>query len=694
MWFTPTVLVHIPIRRRGVWMDRCTSIFYRGKIFNFLNGNKAAFPHNKGEIIDGMRSVAMNKNKNLNSGRLKLPRLVRDGMVLQRDAAVKIWGWAEPGASITVEFLRQGMLYRTVSDEQGIWSVVLNNLAAGGPFSMVIESGEESITLEDILVGDVWVCGGQSNMQLPMQRVKEMYPDEAAEAAYPEIRQFTVPERYDFNMAQQDLEDGSWLSATPEHVLQFSAAGYFFAKSIYEQLHVPIGLLQTAVGGSPVEAWVSEEALRAFPEQIQAMEPFRNEDYLESLKREENAAAEAWYTQLHEQDLGLTDPTPWFDPDYDASSWQAMALPGDFSDVGLTGFNGSIWLRKEVSVPKSMLGQPARLWLGTIVDSDTAYVNGIPVGTTAYQYPPRLYDFPGDVLREGINVITIRVVSNNGNGGLTKDKPFKLTAGEQAIPLEGKWHYKIGAQAAGPLPETTFIQWKPLGLYNGMIAPLASYSVKGVIWYQGESNAAKPKGYYPLFTTMIRDWRRNWEKEGLPFLFVQLANFMQAKEMPSDSEWAELREAQLQALSLPHTGMAVAIDIGEWNDIHPLNKKDVGLRLAAAAAKVAYGRDVVHSGPLFQSMEVTDGKAYLVFTHTGSGLVARGDRALKHFAIAGADRKFVWAKAEIVGGQIVVWSDQVSGPTAVRYAWADNPEGANLYNLEGLPASPFRTDDW
>lgn len=296
------------------------------------------------------------------------------------------------------------------------------------------------------------------------------------------------------------------------------------------------------------------------------------------------------------------------------------------------------------------------------------------------------------MLKEGENTIVVRVISNTGKGGFVLDKPYEIVAGDVTIDLKGDWQYRLGASME-PLASQTFIRWKPLGLYNGMIAPLLNYRIKGIIWYQGESNAGRPAGYQELFEALIRDWRKNWQEGNFPFLFVQLPNFMKPKNQPFESNWALMREAQAKALSLPATGMAVAIDIGEWNDIHPLNKKEVGRRLALAAQKIAYGNEkVVYSGPIYRSMKNERNKIILTFTNIGSGLIAKGGGELKYFAIAGADRQFVWAKAKIKNNKVIVWSEKITNPIAVRYAWADNPEGANLYNKEGLPASPFRTD--
>jgi sialate O-acetylesterase len=398
--------------------------------------------------------------------------------------------------------------------------------------------------------------------------------------------------------------------------------------------------------------------------------------------------------QLRQKDEGYKDAQkPWYDPSWNTSDWAMMKVPGYWANTELGAVNGVVWFKKEINIPVAIIGQQAQLILGRIVDADSVFMNGTFVGTTGYQYPPRRYNFPSHVLRAGKNVIVVRVISNSGMGGFVFDKQYELIAGGKIYDLKGGWQYRLGTKM-DPLASQTFIRWKPLGLYNSMISPLLHYAMKGAIWYQGESNAEKPTEYKELFPALIRDWRKNWNQGDFPFLFVQLPNFMEAKKLPSESNWALLREAQLNTLSLPNTGMAVTIDIGEWNDIHPLNKKDVGKRLALAAQKVAYHeKKVVYSGPLYHSMKIIGDKVVLTFMNMGSGLITKGGSELTNFAIAGNDKQFVWAKAKIKNGKVVVWNDKIQKPTSVRYAWADNPSGANLYNREGLPASPFRTDE-
>lgn len=623
--------------------------------------------------------------------RVRLPRLISDGMVLQRGDSAKIWGWAAPDENVTVIF--DNKTYSDTAGTDGKWAVMLSELKAGGPYEMQI-NGSNRITLNDIMIGEVWVCSGQSNMDLPMSRVEDRYADVIANSYNPAIRRFFVSRRYDFNKPQEDLESGTWEPANPQTVLRFTATGYFFAKALYEKNKVPIGLIHASVGGSPAEAWLSEDALIEFPSYLETARKFKDGDYLNSIAHKDKAVSDAWYSLLQQKDKGMAEgQKPWFDPTYDASDWATMDVPGYWADGPLGNVNGVVWFRKEIDVPASMTGKPVRLLLGRVVDSDRTYVNGKFVGSVSYQYPPRKYDLPENLLKAGKNIIVIRVVNNTGRGGFIPDKPYQLSAAGRTIELKGPWQYKLAATME-PLQPKTFIEWQPLGLYNGMIAPLLNYTIKGVIWYQGESNTSRPREYRKLFPALIADWRQKWNQGNFPFLYVQLANYMQAKDQPCQSNWAELREAQLKTLAIPGTAMAVAIDIGEWNDVHPLNKEDVGERLALGAQKMAYGdEDVVYSGPIYQSMKIEGNKITLTFTHIGTGLIAKNSGELKHFAIAGADKKFVWAKTKIVSDEVIVWNDDITNPVAVRYAWADNPEGANLYNKEGLPASPFRTDE-
>ncbi|MEJ2052697.1 MAG: sialate O-acetylesterase [Calditrichaceae bacterium] len=618
-----------------------------------------------------------------------LPKIISDGIVLQRNAEVKIWGWADPEENITLHFMDS--LYQTSADDSGNWAIKLSDLEAGGPYTMTI-AGKDTIELKNILVGDVWVCSGQSNMELTMQRVSPLYKDEIANANNPRIHYFDVPKTYNFDGPQKDFPYGKWVPVNRENILSFSAVAYFFGKEIYKDQKVPIGLVLSALGGSPAEAWMSEDALKEFPSYYKEARRFRDSTLIKEIQISDRARISKWYTELHHKDAGYKGK-PWYSPDLNTRDWQVTQIPGYWDEDGPGIMNGVVWFRRTFNIPDSLAGKQAKLLMGRIVDADSVFVNGKFVGTTGYQYPPRRYSIPQNLLKKGENVIAARVISNIGVGGFVPDKPYEIIIDDQKIDLKGKWRFKIGAKMK-PLESQTFIRWKPEGLYNAMLAPLLNYHIKGVIWYQGESNAERPIEYRKLFPAMIRDWRKNWGQGNFPFIFAQLPNCMEARPQPSESNWALWREAQLRALSLPNTGMAVTIDLGEWNDIHPLDKEDVGKRLALAAKKVAYGEDIVYSGPIYKSMEIKGNKIILSFDHTGSGLEAKGSDKLQCFAIAGKDKKFVWAKAKIEDNRVVVWNEHIENPAAVRYAWADNPENANLYNKEGLPASPFRTDNW
>lgn len=608
-------------------------------------------------------------------------------MVLQRNAELTIWGWASPNEDVILAF--KDNEFSTNADEKGNWEIKLPPQEAGGPYEMTFQ-GSNQITLNNILFGDVWVASGQSNMELWMGRVRYTYEDEIQNSENSEIRQFEVPDQYDFKQTHRDFESGEWKSVSPETILEFSAVGYFFAKELNEKYDTPIGIINAALGGSPVEAWMSEESLEKFPDAYEELQKFKDDDLIQRTQQEDQERIGKWYTELNQKDRGLSADPEWSQPNVDDSGWDQMNLPGYWSEETSIGDqNGVVWFRREINVPEKMTGKPARLWMGRIVDQDSVFVNGQLVGTTGYQYPPRRYHLDSTVLKEGKNEIAIRVVNSSGNGGFVPDKPYYLSVGTDTLHLTGGWKYKLGA-SMDPLASQTFIRWKPAGLYNRMITPLLDYSIKGVIWYQGESNTSNPEVYEERFSTMIQTWRKNWNQGDFPFLFVQLANFMETTDEPVESNWAELRQAQLNTLKLPNTGMAVTIDVGEWNDIHPLNKKDVGHRLALQARKIAYGEeDLVAAGPIPENSTFTSNHVMIEFENTGEGLTTADGESPQYFAISDDGENFVWAEAKIQGDFVKIWNDEITNPVTVRYAWADNPESANLTNQKGVPATPF-----
>lgn len=634
--------------------------------------------------------VILNIAPNLFS-QVQLPRLIRDSMVLQRDQQVNIWGWASAGERVVVKF--NGKQYKTKADATGNWKIHLPPTKAGGPYNMEI-SGKNKVTLQNILFGDVWFCSGQSNMVHQMNIHDITYAEDIKTANYPGIRQFLVPVANSLEGPKSNLANGSWKPAVGEDVRPFSAVAYFFAKKIYEKYHIPIGIINASVGGTPIEAWTSEEGLKEFPALQATIQKNKDTAYINELNRRAFSTTTNRPQQI--TDKGLAETPKWFETNYNPKGWHTINIPGYWEDQGIKDLNGVVWYRREIDIPASMAGKPAKVFLGRIVDADVLYINGKQVGNTTYMYPQRRYNVPADLLKPGKNMLVVKVINNSGKGGFVPDKPYCIFAGTDTIDLKGTWQYKVG-EVFTPRGGQGFgggiaAQNQPSALYNAMVAPVTTYTIKGVLWYQGESNTGRASDYTRLQPAQIADWRNKWQQGDIPFLFVQLPNFMDANYIPSESQWAELREAQLRSLSVPNTGMVVAIDLGEWNDIHPDNKKDVGERLATAALKISYGENLIHSGPIFKSSEKQGNKIIIRFDHTGSGLVTNDGEGPAEFAIAGADKKFVWAKAKIEGDTIIVWNEEIKNPVYVRYAWADNPVNPNLYNKEGLPASPFRTN--
>jgi len=621
---------------------------------------------------------------------VRLPSLVRDSMILQRDIKTNIWGWASKNEKVNIKF--NGKNYKTTAGPDGKWIVQLPPMKAGGPYTMEI-SGSNKIVLKEILFGDVWFCSGQSNMVHQMNIHDVTYARDIAEANYPQIRHFWIPTLTNLQGPQEDLPTGYWKWANPQDIRPFSAVAYFFARKLFEKYHVPIGLINASVGGTPIEAWTSEEGLKDFSTLEAIIQKNKDTAYINGLARSAFMANANRSTQV--MDKGMTDLMKWYDPAYVPKGWHTISVPGYWEDQGIKDLNGIVWYRKEIDIPASIAGQPARVFLGRIVDADALYINGKQVGITTYQYPQRRYNVPADILKPGRNIFVVRVTNSAGKGGFVPDKPYCLFAGNDTIDLKGTWQYKVGevyqprtgAFSGGPINA----QNQPTALYNAMVAPVINYTIKGFLWYQGEANTGRAEEYAKLQPAQIIDWRNKWKQGNLPFLYVQLPGFMDYNYLPSESNWALLRESQLKSLSVPNTAMAVAIDLGEWNDIHPDNKKDVGERLALAAEKITYGENIVHSGPLYQTSTIDGNKVIISFTNIGSGLITNDGEELSEFAIAGDDKKFVWAKARIKGDKIVVWSEEVKDPKYVRYAWADNPVNPNLYNKEGLPASPFKT---
>lgn len=627
-----------------------------------------------------------------------LAPLFSNHAVLQRERPVPVWGWARPGDKITVSFAGQNKSATAQAD--GKWLIKLKAMpvsAEGRPLQVTDASTSESVTVTDVLVGDVWLCSGQSNMEMGLGLCN--VTNDIATANLPLLRLLTVPHR----IATEPVDDVSchWLPSSPENVMQgawggFSATAFFFGRELQRELNIPIGLIHSSWGGTIAEAWTSAEGLEPVGDFDDAVKLFRASSQVKG---------EGDYTRVYEKWCADKDPGTeqgWEKTVNDGVGWKTVEMPKPIEKVGLPDFDGMVWLRHEFEVPAGWAGKDLRLELGAIDDFDTTWINGVKVGGTYRYFQPRTYRVPASVVKPGRNVITIRVLDTGGDGGfIGQREQLRIAPADDPpgapVSLAGPWQLRDSAPMARlssppPLPDANNPN-VPTALYNGMIAPLLPFAIKGAIWYQGESNADRAWQYRRLLPAMIKDWRQRFGVGNFPFYIVQLAAFQPTAPDPRENNWAELREAQaLTARTVRNSGLAVAIDIGDAQDIHPRNKYEVGHRLALWALAQTYGKKVEHSGPWYRSMKVRDGKVVLKFDHVAGGLTARGDR-LTGFAIAGADHKFVWAEAVIENNTVVVSSPDVPKPVAVRYAWDINPVG-NLYNHAGLPAVPFRTDNW
>ncbi len=624
------------------------------------------------------------------SAQIKLPKLISNGMVLQRDTNIKIWGWASPNETIEVNFINEN--YKTVADSSGEWELHLDKLKAGGPFLMKLE-GKNKIEINNILVGDVWLASGQSNMAYELKKSAKLYEAAIENSENKFIRQFLVPKKYNFKHTENDVSSGSWISANKETVIGFSAVAYFFAKDLYETYQVPIGLINSSVGGTPAQAWISEEGLKEFPHYYEETQLLKNDTYINEIENSNTNKLKKWISTSTANDLGNKNSNEkWSQKNLDDSDWNTMNIPGSWVSKNLGYTQGIVWYRKNIELQNISSEKNIELNLGRISDADSVFVNGNFVGATSHKFSHRNYKIPDNILIKGENNITIRISSYRFNGGFIKGNPIQLVIGKKKIDLKNNWKYKLGVKMK-QLDRPVQLTCKPTGLYKAMIAPLLNYSIKGAIWYQGEGNVSKAEEYESLFPSLIEDWRLNFQHKNMPFLFVQLANFQKPTKNLVPSSWARLRASQLKTLKVENTGMAVIIDIGEANDIHPKNKKDVGKRLAIEAKRVAYKAGGFRM-PQYNSMNIKGNKIILSFDTNGSALKVRNNDELKEFAISGEDKKFVWAKAEIQNNTIIVWNENVKNPVAVRYAWANNPTKANLLAAEELPLSPFRTDNW
>ena len=627
---------------------------------------------------------------------MRLANLFSDNMILQRDRPVPIWGWSQPGETVTVKFA--GQTKSTTAAADGKWMVTLDPLPASVA-PRELRAGP--CRIQNVLVGDVWLGSGQSNMQWPLEKCDNA-ASEVAAANHFGLRLFTVP-----NIAkltpQTDVE-ATWQVCSSATSCAFSAVAYFFGREVWQRTGIPIGLINCSWGGTRIAAWISRAALLADPASCTELETVPA--WLASKASPPPFDQEKW-----EHALGTPDPgnagfaEGWAAFDYADHTWPVMELPGTWQFAGFN-FSGVFWFRREVNVPPAAAGQPAVLQIGACDKTDVTYFNGVQVGATGFETKsswntPRVYSIPGELVRPGRNVITVRVYSNCFQAGMTGPvSALELSvANAPALPLAGPWRYQVernfGYVAQPPMPNAVLPPGEgnpntPHILYDSMVTSLVPAAIRGVLWYQGEGDLYRARHYRTLFPMLIRDWRQTFQQPALPFYFVQIPNFTAPQRAPVESGYAELREAQMLTLCAPHTGMAVTIDIGDARDAHPKNKYDVGKRLAQHALANVYGQPVVPNGPLYRSHRIEGGAIRIEFDYA-AGLQTKNGEPVHGCAIAGANEKFEWAEARIDGETIVVRSHLVRQPLAVRYGWANNPR-VNLYNAAGLPASPFRTD--
>ncbi len=619
---------------------------------------------------------------------IKLPTLFTNNMVLQRDVPVNIWGWGKPGEKITLIFNNQNVA--SLVSPNGDWKLTLKSMPAGGPFEMVLK-GENTITIKNIVVGDIWVCSGQSNMECPLNQAKNGQ-EQTENANNSKIRLFYVPKRISEKLLDNTLP-AQWEECSPKSAASFSAIGYFFGRQLQSTIGVPIGLINCNWGGTMAESWTDMQTMYGFPEYKQSLDELKTKNFAEQLKNMDQMQAE-WLHRITTEDLGTNEA--WYKTETNYSDWKEMKIPGYWENQGLKDVDGVVWFKTEFTLTADEAKNGITLNLGKIDDGDKTFVNGQLVGETPNQYNKvRIYQVQPSALVEGKNILVVKVIDFGWGGGIYgDDADIYILSGSTKKPLAGNWKYKLGISLLTPFAANNPNAYPSL-LFNAMINPLINFRIKGVIWYQGESNTKKPLQYRDLLKSMITGWRKSWNQGDFPFLIVQLANF-DSKGASDDGDWALLRESQnVVAKTTPNCGIVSIIDIGESHDIHPKNKLDVGIRLTTEALKVAYGQNITASGPTFKSISFEGNKAIIEFDNTGSGLLAKNKYGyINNFVIAGADKEFHWARASIIKNKIIVESDAVQQPVSVRYAWENDPQDINLYNSENLPAMPFRTDNW
>jgi|CXWL01.1.fsa_nt_gi sialate O-acetylesterase len=615
-----------------------------------------------------------------------LPKIFADNMVLQRNVLIPVWGWADANEKIEIRFNNQ--VKSVKADKNGKWMIRLNAENAGGPYELTIK-GKNTILIKNVLVGEVWLCSGQSNMEWTVGQSMNA-KQEIAGANNPFIRHIKIPHTIS-SLPEADFTTDGWNECDSTTVGEFTGIGYFFAKRIYDSLKIPIGLINDCWGGTNIETWISREGFESsdeFKEMIAGM-PVINLDSLSKLKiRGSELRIEALQgTKFKDLNASLFK-----DVSFDDSKWPSLNVPQLWEQQSIGELDAVVWLRKTIVLQSSDINKEAILELAKIDDDDITYINGVKVGSTSQWDAKRKYTIPSGILKEGKNVIAIRVVDNGGGGGIYGDAAdLKLSFDNASVSLAGNWKFQVES-----IIKTTNQNSLPSLCYNAMINPLIPFAFNGVLWYQGESNAGRSYQYRKAFPLLINNWRQKWNNQNMPFYFVQLATFFAGGNSNDGCGWAELREAQTMTLNLPNTGMVVTTDlVVNPKDIHPTNKQDVGKRLAALALNNLYGKQMVCNGPSYKSMEVKGNEIILSFDNIGAGLFTPDKYGyIKGFEIAGADSVFYFAKAFIKDNNIILSSPNVSIPLAAHFGWMGDATECNLFNKEGFPAVPFRTDEW
>lgn len=616
---------------------------------------------------------------------VKLAKIFGDNMVLQRHVTIPVWGWAKPNETIQVQFHKQQK--STKANNKGKWVVYLNPEIAGGPYELIV-NGEQNIKVKNILVGEVWICSGQSNMEMMVGQSDNAENEIKNAPNYANIRHIKIPKEIN-SLPNNDISQGVWEVTSAQTVSNFTGVGYFFAKKLYDYLNVPIGLINASWGGSIVETWMSRESFEnsdEFNELIKSM-PIVNLDSLLNIKM---IASNKKIEALQNSKFADAQVSLFKEQNFNDANWLNMNEPEVWETQDLGDFDGVVWLRKHINLTKNQIKNDALLEIPAIDDADSTFVNGVFVGSTNGWDKKRAYNIKSAILKEGANVIAIRVEDNSGSGGIYGDAAnFKLKVYDSIINLSGNWKYQVASIYDG----VNFNDFPSL-CYNAMIHPLIPFAFQGVIWYQGESNISRAFEYQKTFPMLIHDWRNKWNTN-FPFYYVQLATFNSEGDSNTGSSWAELREAQTKTLQVSNTGMAVTTDVGMPNDIHPTNKKTVGQRLASIALNNVYKEKMTYQGPMFASMKRIKNKMIIKFNNTGKGLVTNTTgKNVYGFEIAGVDQVFYDVKAVIKNNKVVLFTFGIQSPMHVRYSWRGDASKSNLFNNDGFPAVPFRTDDW